>query len=101
MVQISVRIDDEVKRSAEQVCADIGMSLSTAINIYLKKLGRERRISFEVRADPFFRFKPFQQLYREFPLFYMKKHLVKRHFLWYPLAYNIVIWRLICAKYMI
>lgn len=36
------------------MCADIGMSLSTAINIYLKKLGRERRIPFEVAADPFY-----------------------------------------------
>ena len=44
MAQISVRIDDDVKRSAEQVCEDIGMSMSTAINIYLKKLARERRI---------------------------------------------------------
>lgn len=32
----------------------IGMSLSTAINIYLKKLGRERRIPFEVSVDPFY-----------------------------------------------
>ena len=28
--------------------------MSTAINIYLKKLGRERRIPFEVAADPFY-----------------------------------------------
>lgn len=54
MAQISLRIEDEVKKKAEQACADIGMSLSTAINIYLKKLGRERRIPFEVSADPFY-----------------------------------------------
>ena len=54
MAQISLRIDDDVKRSAEQVCADIGISLSTAINIYLKKLGKERRIPFELMADPFY-----------------------------------------------
>ena len=54
MAQINLRIDDEVKRNAEQVCADIGLSLSTAINIYLKKLGREKRIPFEVTADPFY-----------------------------------------------
>ena len=30
------------------------MSLSTAINIYLKKLGREKRIPFEVSVDPFY-----------------------------------------------
>lgn len=54
MAQISVRVDDDVKKSAEQACADIGMSMSTAINIYLKKLGREKRIPFEVSADPFY-----------------------------------------------
>ena len=54
MAQISLRIDDDVKRNAEQVCKDIGMSMSTAINIYLKKLGRERRIPFDVAADPFY-----------------------------------------------
>ncbi len=54
MAQISLRIEDDVKKNAEQVCADIGMSLSTAINIYLKKLGREKRIPFEVSVDPFY-----------------------------------------------
>ena len=48
MAQISLRIDDEVKKSAEQVCAEIGISMATAINIYLKKLGREKRIPFDV-----------------------------------------------------
>lgn len=54
MTQISLRIEEDVKKRAEQACADIGMSLSTAINIYLKKLGREKRIPFEVSVDPFY-----------------------------------------------
>ena len=54
MTQISLRVDDSVKRQAESVCAEIGMSLSTAINIYLKRLGRERRVPFDVSADPFY-----------------------------------------------
>ena len=54
MAQISLRIDDEVKKSAEQVCAEIGISMATAINIYLKKLGREKRIPFDVSVDPFY-----------------------------------------------
>lgn len=54
MAQISLRIDDDVKREAERVCEDIGISMSAAINIYLKKLGNERRIPFEVSADPFY-----------------------------------------------
>lgn len=32
----------------------MGLSMSTAITIYLKKLGNERRIPFEVSADPFY-----------------------------------------------
>ena len=54
MAQISLRIEDSVKKNAEQVCAEIGISMAAAINIYLKKLGRERRIPFEVSADPFY-----------------------------------------------
>ena len=38
---------------AEQACADIGMLLSTAINIYLKKLGRKKRMPFEANTAPF------------------------------------------------
>lgn len=62
MAQINLRIDDDIKRSAEAVCAEIGMSMSTAITIYLKKLGRERRIPFEVAADPFYSEKNLQYL---------------------------------------
>ena len=49
-----MHIEDKVKKEAEEACAEIGLSLSTAINIYLIKLGRERRIPFEVSADPFY-----------------------------------------------
>ena len=53
MAQICLSIDDDVKREAEQVCEDMGMSMSTAVNIYLKRLSRERRIPSEVMAEPF------------------------------------------------
>lgn len=54
MTQISVRLDENVKKEAEEACEDIGISLSSAINIFLKKLGREHRIPFEVSGDPFY-----------------------------------------------
>ncbi len=54
MAQINIRVDDEVKKTAENVCSDIGLSLSSAINIFLKKMGREKRIPFEVSVDPFY-----------------------------------------------
>lgn len=54
MSQISVRVDDDVKKRAEAVCDNLGLSLSSAITIYLKKMGRENRIPFEVSVDPFY-----------------------------------------------
>lgn len=54
MVQINVRVDEDVKRGAERVCQEIGISMSSAINIYLKKIARENKIPFELTADPFY-----------------------------------------------
>lgn len=54
MAQISIRVDDEVKLSAEKTLDDIGLSMSAAINVFLKKVAREKRIPFELSADPFY-----------------------------------------------
>ena len=54
MAQISLRVDDELKRGAEKTLNDIGLSMSTAINIFQKTVVRENRIPFELSADPFY-----------------------------------------------
>ena len=54
MVQVNFRVEEEVKRRAELACKNMGMNMSTAINIFLVKLGNEQRIPFEVSADPFY-----------------------------------------------
>ena len=54
MGQISMRIDDNVKKKAEIACEALGMNMTTAINIYLVKLGNEMRIPFDVSVDPFY-----------------------------------------------
>ena len=46
MAQISLRVDDDVKRDAERTLEDIGLNMSTAINIFLKTVVRENRIPF-------------------------------------------------------
>lgn len=43
-----------VKRKAEIACEALGMNMTTAINLYLVKLGNEMRIPFEVSVDPFY-----------------------------------------------
>lgn len=51
---INFRMDEELKKSMEQICQDMGMSMTTAFTIFAKKVTRERRIPFEVSADPFY-----------------------------------------------
>ena len=38
MANVSIRVDDVVKQRAESICSDLGMSLSTATNLFYKKL---------------------------------------------------------------
>lgn len=54
MTQVSFRIDENVKSDAEKALKAMGMNLSTAITIFLTKVGREQRIPFEINADPFY-----------------------------------------------
>lgn len=53
-INVNFRLDEDVKRSMEQACADMGLSMTAAFTIFAKKVGRERRIPFEVSADPFY-----------------------------------------------
>ena len=54
MTQVNFRIDEEVKADAEKAPKDMGLNMSTAITMFLVKVGRERRIPFEINADPFY-----------------------------------------------
>lgn len=52
---LSVRMDSDVKRQLDALCADVGMTTSTAINMFAKAFIRERRLPFDVVAsDPFY-----------------------------------------------
>lgn len=54
MTQVNFRIEDDVKANAEAALKDMGLNMSTAITMFLVKVGRERRIPFEISADPFY-----------------------------------------------
>lgn len=53
-VNVNFRLDEDVKRSMEQACSELGLSMSAAFTIFAKKVGREKRIPFEVTVDPFY-----------------------------------------------
>ena len=47
---ICIRIDADLKKAFEKFCDSIGMSMSTAVNIFIKKSVGEQRIPFEITA---------------------------------------------------
>ena len=53
-VMINFRLDENVKKNMEQACKDMGMSMTTAFTIFANRGSKERRIPFEVTADPFY-----------------------------------------------
>ena len=54
MANLTVRVDDDLKRQAEEVLADSGLTMTTAINAYLTEVVRSNGIPFALQADPFF-----------------------------------------------
>ncbi len=51
---VNFRMDEDLKKSMEQVCKDMGMSMTTAFTIFATRVSREKRIPFEITADPFY-----------------------------------------------
>ena len=54
MTQVNFRIEEEVKNNAERALKEMGLTMSAVITMFLVKVGRERRIPFEINADPFY-----------------------------------------------
>ena len=53
-VNVNFRLDEADKKRMENVCNELGLSMSAAFTIFAKKMGREHRIPFEVSVDPFY-----------------------------------------------
>ncbi len=45
---ISIRMDVELKKQAEQLFSELGMNMTTAFNIFLRQAVRQQRIPFDV-----------------------------------------------------
>ena len=53
-VNVNIRMDEDLKKQFDAFCYDIGMNMTTAFCVFARKAVRERRIPFEVSADPFY-----------------------------------------------
>ena len=51
-VNTSIKIDAKTKKEAQKLFKDLGLSLSTAINIFLKQAVREKGIPFYINSLP-------------------------------------------------
>lgn len=50
-VSTSISIDADIKAKAQELFADFGLDLSTAINIFLRQSIRESRIPFVIQRE--------------------------------------------------
>ena len=50
-VNYTIRVDETDKQKAEAVFRELGMTFATGINIYLKTVGRQKRIPFNLDTN--------------------------------------------------
>ena len=51
---INFRMESSEKNSFEEICDQLGLSITTAFKMFAKKVIREKRIPFDVTLDPFY-----------------------------------------------
>ena len=50
-VNMSIRMDKELKKQAEAMLSDMGLNMTTAMNMFLRQVVRQGRIPFEIATD--------------------------------------------------
>lgn len=51
MANLTMRIDDELKKQAEELFNELGMNMTTAFTVFAKQAVREQRIPFEITRE--------------------------------------------------
>ncbi len=51
-VMVNFRMDEDLKKHMEQACKEMGLSMTVAFTIFAAKVSREKRIPFEITAQP-------------------------------------------------
>ena len=50
-VNVTLRVDDELKKQAEALFSELGMSMTTAFNVFLRQSVREQQIPFIITKN--------------------------------------------------
>ena len=51
-VNMSIRMDTELKKQADAMLADMGLNMTTAMNMFLRQVVRQGKIPFEIADIP-------------------------------------------------
>lgn len=51
---VNIRMDEDLKKQFDKFCSNIGMTMTTAICVFVKKTVKEQKIPFEITGDPFY-----------------------------------------------
>ena len=70
MANMTIRVDDDIKKDAETLFEKLGMSISGAINIFFRQAIREQAIPFTISA------KTAEQKYDEYFNEHNMKHIL-------------------------
>ncbi|MCX6712462.1 MAG: type II toxin-antitoxin system RelB/DinJ family antitoxin, partial [Candidatus Vogelbacteria bacterium] len=49
---INIKTNPKIKKQAQAVASDLGLSLSAVINAYLRQLVRDRKVEYEMESYP-------------------------------------------------
>ncbi|MCL2821233.1 MAG: type II toxin-antitoxin system RelB/DinJ family antitoxin [Oscillospiraceae bacterium] len=48
---VTIRVDEDVKRKFEEFCADVGMNMSVAVNMFIRASLKNQRIPFAIESS--------------------------------------------------
>ena len=49
-INVNIRVDEELKKQSEALLAEMGLNMTTAVNIFLRQVVRTGKIPFEITA---------------------------------------------------
>ena len=50
-INVTIRIDEDLKKQADELFDDLGMSFTTAINVFVRQCVREERVPFVIGKE--------------------------------------------------
>ena len=48
---VNFRLEEDLKKQMEDTCEQLGITMTTALTLFIKKVVREKKIPFEISTD--------------------------------------------------